>query len=120
MIEPLHTHQNRIISSGPFVITWNLAKAKKGNPYCYEIKEYGDNVIAESFKYGEDKHLIVALPNDITAVTKNKFSTPERMLGTPKNVKFPSQSHSWVRYTHRSTDLESFFKAESPVSISHC
>jgi hypothetical protein len=52
-----------VTSTGPYVITWNFRRVKLGHKE-YQIKEYADTVVADNFKYGQDRSIIVALPNE--------------------------------------------------------
>lgn len=52
-----------VTSTGPYVITWNFRRVKNGH-YDYQIKQYADNVVADNFKFGQDRSIIVALPHD--------------------------------------------------------
>ncbi|KAF9582451.1 hypothetical protein BGW38_000192 [Lunasporangiospora selenospora] len=70
-----------VTSTGPFVITWNFRRVKNGH-YDYMIKEYGDNIVADNFKYGQDRSIIVALPNDVTAVAKRNLTSPAAALSS--------------------------------------
>eukprot|EP01090_Pellita_catalonica_P019658 TRINITY_DN6764_c0_g1_i1.p1 TRINITY_DN6764_c0_g1~~TRINITY_DN6764_c0_g1_i1.p1 ORF type:complete len:512 (-),score=100.16 TRINITY_DN6764_c0_g1_i1:58-1593(-) len=54
-----------VTSSGRFVITWNFRKVRQNILTEYKIKEESDTVIADQFKYNEDKSVIVAMPNDV-------------------------------------------------------
>ncbi|TPX54931.1 hypothetical protein PhCBS80983_g05678 [Powellomyces hirtus] len=65
-----------ITSSGNNVIRWNFRRVKGGHYYDYTIKQYADTVVADNFKYGEDRAMIVALPSEVEMITKNKLSTP--------------------------------------------
>ncbi|KAF9915200.1 hypothetical protein BX616_006693, partial [Lobosporangium transversale] len=57
-----------VTSTGPYVITWNFRRVKNGHYNEYQIKHYSDNVVADNFKYGQDRSIIVALPDDVTAL----------------------------------------------------
>ncbi|KAF9358554.1 hypothetical protein BGX34_008884 [Mortierella sp. NVP85] len=60
-----------VTSTGRYVITWNFRRVKLGHKE-YQIKEYADTVVADNFKYGQDRSIIVALPNEVTSVqTRN-------------------------------------------------
>lgn len=63
-----------VTSTGPYVITWNFRRVKNGH-YEYQIKQYADNVVADNFKFGQDRSIIVALPHDVTAVAKRYLSS---------------------------------------------
>ncbi|KAF9361228.1 hypothetical protein BGX34_007273 [Mortierella sp. NVP85] len=64
-----------VTSTGPFVITWNFRRVKNGH-YEYQIKQYGDDVVDNNFKYGQDRSIIVALPNDVTALPRRNMTSP--------------------------------------------
>jgi hypothetical protein len=75
-----------IISTGPYVITWNFRRVKQGKLYDYQIKQYGENVVADNFKYGQDRNIIVALPDDVQMASKRSLLTPKKALQTPAEV----------------------------------
>ncbi len=65
-----------ITSSGPYVITWNLRRVKQGKLYDYQIKRYEDNVVADNFRYGQDRNIVVTLPDHVTMISKKSLSAP--------------------------------------------
>jgi hypothetical protein len=67
-----------ITATGPFIITWNLKKVLAGRKDPYTIKRYGENVMADNFRFGSDKNVIVALPNEVNMVQKKSFKRPTR------------------------------------------
>ncbi|KAI4158240.1 MAG: hypothetical protein LQ342_007614 [Letrouitia transgressa] len=76
-----------ITATGPFIVTWNMKKVinKKADPYT--IKRYEEEVKADNFKYGSDKNVIVALPNEVNMVAKQSFKKPTReSIATPARV----------------------------------
>lgn len=81
-----------ITATGPYIIDWNLRKVVRGAKAPYIIKRYTENVKADDFKFGSDQNVIVALPNEVNMIGKNKMSRPTResiagdfmRLGTPK------------------------------------
>jgi hypothetical protein len=75
-----------ITSTGPYVITWNFRKVKNGRLHEYNIKKYGENVVADNFKYGADKNIIVALPSNVEMVSKSTLQTPTKMLKSRSNI----------------------------------
>ncbi|KAJ3278536.1 hypothetical protein HK104_002249 [Borealophlyctis nickersoniae] len=75
-----------VTSSGPFVITWNFRRVKAGRLYDYQIKKYDDNVVADNFKYGQDRAIVVALPENVEMVTKNKLQTPTKYLKSHSSI----------------------------------
>jgi hypothetical protein len=57
----------------------------------YNIKRYSEEVKADNFKFGSDKGIIVALPNEVDMVTKRALQKPTResiamatKVGTPR------------------------------------
>ncbi|TAQ89888.1 hypothetical protein B7494_g1750 [Chlorociboria aeruginascens] len=54
-----------ITATGPFIVTWTMNKILRGSKDPYSIKRYSEEVKADNFRYGSDKNLIVALPNEI-------------------------------------------------------
>ncbi|KAL2110334.1 hypothetical protein VUR80DRAFT_1339 [Thermomyces stellatus] len=67
-----------ITASGPYVIEWNLKKVLRGAKTPYMIKRYTDEVKADDFKFGTDKNVIVALPNEVNMVGKKSLKRPTR------------------------------------------
>ncbi|CAG8597942.1 8477_t:CDS:10 [Ambispora gerdemannii] len=59
-----------VTSTGPYVITWSFLSLKRGKLYDYHIKRYVDDVVADNFKYGEDKSIVVALPKHVLLTKK--------------------------------------------------
>ncbi|KAI0448194.1 VID27-domain-containing protein [Xylaria telfairii] len=81
-----------ITATGPYIVDWNLKKVIRGAKAPYIIKRYTENVKADDFKFGSDQNVIVALPNEVNMIGKNKLSRPTResiagdfqRLGTPR------------------------------------
>ena len=67
-----------ITATGPFIVTWNMKKVTGNKPDPYTIKRYEEEVKADNFKYGSDKNVIVALPNEVNMVAKQSFRKPTR------------------------------------------
>lgn len=74
-----------VTSTGPFVVSWSLDRVvAKGELHKYRIRRYEDEVKADNFRFGSDKDVIVALPNDVSMVSKGSFKAPTRQsLSTP-------------------------------------
>ena len=76
-----------ITATGPFIVTWNMKKVLKGSKDPYSIKRYAEEVKADNFKYGSDKNVIVALPNEVNMVAKQSFKKPTReSIATPVRI----------------------------------
>ncbi|KAK5624821.1 hypothetical protein RRF57_000537 [Xylaria bambusicola] len=67
-----------ITATGPYIVDWNLKKVIRGAKAPYIIKRYSEDVKADDFKFGSDQNVIVALPNEVNMVGKNKMSRPTR------------------------------------------
>jgi hypothetical protein len=75
-----------VTSSGPFVITWNFRLVKQGKLYSYTIREYQDKVVADNFKYGQDRSIIVALPENVEMISKSTLQTPAKLLKSRNSI----------------------------------
>jgi hypothetical protein len=76
-----------ITATGPFIVTWNMKKVLRGSKDPYSIKRYSEEVKADNFKYGSDKNVIVALPNEVNMVAKQSFKKPTReSIATPVRI----------------------------------
>ncbi|KAJ1569850.1 hypothetical protein HK096_000286 [Nowakowskiella sp. JEL0078] len=69
-----------VTSTGPYVITWNFRRVKMGKYYDYQIKKYSDTVVADNFRFGQDKAIIVTLPENVEMVSRTVMSTPQKMM----------------------------------------
>lgn len=75
-----------ITASGPYIIEWNLKRVLRGSKDSYKIKRYAEEVKADNFKFGSDKNVIVALPNEVNMVAKQSLKRPTResIMGDPR------------------------------------
>lgn len=67
-----------ISATGPYVIEWNLKKILGNSKAPYMIKRYSDEVKADDFRFGSDKNVIYALPNEVNMIPKEKLKKPTR------------------------------------------
>ncbi|KAG5970954.1 hypothetical protein E4U55_001353 [Claviceps digitariae] len=67
-----------ITATGPYIVEWDLKKLLRGTKAPYKIKRYSDEVKADDFKFGSDKNVIVALPNEVNMVAKQSLRKPTR------------------------------------------
>ncbi|EFR02869.1 hypothetical protein MGYG_05870 [Nannizzia gypsea CBS 118893] len=67
-----------VTATGPFIVTWNLKKVLLGRKDPYTIKRYAEEVKADNFKFGSDRNVIVALPNEVNMVAKQSLRKPTR------------------------------------------
>lgn len=75
-----------ITATGPFIITWSLKKVLAGRKDPYSIKRYAEEVKADNFRFGSDKNIVVALPNEVNMVAKRALQRPTResIMATPR------------------------------------
>jgi hypothetical protein len=95
-----------ITATGPYIVEWNLKRVIRGMKAPYKIKRYGDDVKADDFKYGSDKNVIVALPNEVNMVARQSLKKPTResILG---NVRISSGGSGGRRSSARIGTLDS-------------
>ncbi|OQO11327.1 hypothetical protein B0A48_05583 [Cryoendolithus antarcticus] len=67
-----------ITATGPFVVTWSMKKVLAGRKDPYSIKRYSEEVKADNFKFGSDKNIVVALPNEVDMVARRQLLRPTR------------------------------------------
>jgi len=64
-----------------------MKKVLRGAKDPYSIKRYAEEVKADNFKYGSDKNVIIALPNEVNMVAKQSFKKPTReSIATPARI----------------------------------
>ncbi|KAI0418930.1 VID27 cytoplasmic protein [Xylaria grammica] len=87
-----------ITATGPYIVDWNLKKVLRGAKAPYIIKRYSENVKADDFKFGSDQNVIVALPNEVNMIGKNKMSRPTResIAGNFQRLSTPRRSSGRV------------------------
>ncbi|KAF2834832.1 VID27-domain-containing protein [Patellaria atrata CBS 101060] len=97
-----------ITATGPFIVTWSMKKvlAKRKDPYS--IKRYSEEVKADNFKFGSDKNLIVALPNEVNMVAKRQLQKPTReSIATPSRIGDNRRSNTRKSYLGRNDIVNS-------------
>ncbi|CAG8438538.1 16246_t:CDS:10 [Acaulospora morrowiae] len=82
-----------VTSTGPFVVTWNFRSVKQGNIYNYQIKRYDDVVVADNFRFGQDRSIVVTLPHDVTLTKKTHLSTPTSAVLSPSKYQRKSPNN---------------------------
>ncbi|KAF2195337.1 VID27-domain-containing protein [Zopfia rhizophila CBS 207.26] len=97
-----------ITATGPFIITWSLKKVLANRKDPYSIKRYSEEVKADNFKFGSDKSLIVALPNEVDMVAKRALQRPTReSIATPSRVGAGRRSGARGSYLDRNDIVNS-------------
>ncbi|KAF9510843.1 hypothetical protein BS47DRAFT_1377366 [Hydnum rufescens UP504] len=85
---PDQVEKSIVTSSGPYVIAWDFNRVKKGQKDKYEIKQYGDTVVADNFRFGDDSDIVVALANNVLMVDKKQLKKPTReSLSSPARTR---------------------------------
>jgi hypothetical protein len=97
-----------ITATGPFIVTWSLKKVLGNKRDPYSIKRYSEEVKADNFKFGSDKNLIVALPNEVNMVAKRALQRPTReSIASPGRVGTPRRSGARGSYLGRNEIVNS-------------
>ncbi|WOO85774.1 Vacuolar import and degradation protein 27 [Vanrija pseudolonga] len=73
-----------VTSTGKYVIIWNFRRLKQGRTDDYQIKKYDSRVVADNFKYGTDKNMIVALEHNVLMANKKDLAKPTRESLAPR------------------------------------
>lgn len=75
-----------VTATGPFVVSWSLRKVLDGRKDPYSIKRYSEEIKADDFRFGSDKNIVVALPNEVGMVAKRALRRPTResIMATPQ------------------------------------
>jgi len=79
-----------ITSTGPYIVTWNFRRIKQGKLFDYTIRKYEEDVVADNFKYGMDRSIIVALPSNVEMVSKVDYTYLEIAVNSNETVKVAS------------------------------
>nr|XP_031859921.1 uncharacterized protein CI109_004528 [Kwoniella shandongensis]KAA5526993.1 hypothetical protein CI109_004528 [Kwoniella shandongensis] len=94
------TEKTIVTSTGKYVIIWNFRRLKQGRTDDYQIKQYDSRVVADNFKFGADKNIIVALEHNVLMANKKELAKPTRSslaphaaLSTPTRKIRQSHSH---------------------------
>ncbi|WVQ82121.1 hypothetical protein IAT38_004249 [Cryptococcus sp. DSM 104549] len=78
------TEKTIVTSTGKYVIIWNFRRLKQGRYDDYQIKQYDSRVVADNFKFGADKNIIVALENNVLMANKKDLAKPTRSSLAPR------------------------------------
>ena len=83
-----------ITATGPYIITWNMKKVLSNHKDQYAIRRYEEEVKADNFKFGSDKNVIVALPNEVNMIEKKSLKKPTResIAGPAARLSTPRRS----------------------------
>ncbi|BGP18906.1 Vacuolar import and degradation protein 27 [Rhodosporidiobolus nylandii] len=67
-----------VTSTGPFIVAWNFRQVKSGNTANYTLRRFSEDVVADNFKFGGDREIIVTLPENVFVEEKKKLKAPTR------------------------------------------
>lgn len=81
---PNEAEKTIVTSTGRFVVTWNFRRLKQGRYDDYQIKQYGSRVVADNFRFGADKNIIVALEHNVIMANKKELAKPTRTSLAPQ------------------------------------
>ncbi|MBW0494829.1 hypothetical protein O181_034544 [Austropuccinia psidii MF-1] len=66
-----------VTSMGPYIMTFSMRKLKLGH-IEYSLKKYQENIVADNFRWGNDKDIVVTMPSDVFIENRTKLSKPNR------------------------------------------
>lgn len=69
----------------PF-LTGNFKRVKEGKLDSYTMKQYQSKVVADEFRYGSSKNVVVALENDVMMVNKREMKKVSMRLIRPQTT----------------------------------
>lgn len=96
-----------ISATGPFIVTWSLKKVLRNMKEPYSIKRYSEEVKADNFRFGSDKSLIVALPNEVDMVARRALKRPTRESIAGEGLRTPRRSGGRASALRRSEVVNS-------------
>ncbi|GAA5853820.1 hypothetical protein JCM5353_002297 [Sporobolomyces roseus] len=67
-----------VTSTGPFIVAWNFRQVKSGNISNYTLRRFSEDVVADNFKFGGDRDIIVTLPENVFIEQKKGLKAPSR------------------------------------------
>ncbi|GAA5979440.1 hypothetical protein JCM10908_002924 [Rhodotorula pacifica] len=67
-----------VTSTGPFIVAWNFRQVKSGNVHNYTLRRFSEEIVADNFKFGGDREIIVTLPENVFVEEKKKLKAPTR------------------------------------------
>jgi len=65
-----------VVSTGEWVIIWDISKVLKGEVFSYQIRKNEHKVVSNSFIPGESRKIVVAMEDDIQVVSRNSMKSP--------------------------------------------
>ncbi|KAM0791670.1 hypothetical protein ACM66B_000470 [Microbotryomycetes sp. NB124-2] len=72
------TERTIVTSSGPYIVAWNFRHVKQGVTNQYTIRRFSENIVADQFRFGGDREIIVTLPDDVFVESKKTLKPPTR------------------------------------------
>jgi hypothetical protein len=99
---PDQTETTIVTATGPFIITWSLKKVLEKRKDPYSIKRYSEDVKADNFRFGSDKGIVVALPNEVDLVRRAQLKRPTRESIAPPRLSSAAANKRNSNYLRRS------------------
>lgn len=59
-----------IVSTGEWIVVWDMQKVLKGNVFSYSIKKNDHSVVSNSFMPGDSNKIVVAMDDDLEMITR--------------------------------------------------
>ncbi|RVD92405.1 vacuolar import and degradation [Tubulinosema ratisbonensis] len=69
-----------VTSTNNYVVVWNVSDVLKENTYSYRIKQFNDDVVANSFAGNDSNTILLALPDDVKKTGTNSLWSLEKEI----------------------------------------
>lgn len=60
------------------MVAWNVRKIKAGQLFDYKIRRYDSDIVSDNFRFGDDREIIVTMPDDMRLESKSQLQSPTR------------------------------------------
>lgn len=67
-----------VTSTGPYIITWNFARVKRGKVWDYRIKAARQDVVADQFRFNKADEVVVAGVSDVLVEKRRSRRSTKR------------------------------------------
>lgn len=69
------TEKTIVTSTGPYIVAWNFRHVKQGNTANYTLRRFSENIVADQFRFGGDRDIIVTLPGESSLSSQSSAHT---------------------------------------------
>lgn len=66
-----------VVSTGEWVVVWNIEKVLRGEVFSYYIKKSDGKIVSNSFTPGDNSQIVLAMNDDIQMIPRKALKKPE-------------------------------------------